>query len=127
MTGKETEVQIRKIYQNVKPELLYDQIRDFTLKQGVVVEEAKLETYSLAGNTSSFVSRGTLTFRMQSRQGGAAKECLRVHIVGSTKGETRVIFDVDEKLFPQEKLSALQSDLDFIFSSYEIKEGGQVF
>ena len=124
MTGKEIEVQIRKTYQNVKPELLYDEIRDFTLKQGTVVGEAKLETYSLPGDTSSFVSRGTLTFR---RQGEPVKECLRVHIVGLAKGETRVIFDVDEKLFPQEKLSALQSDLGFIFSSYEVKEAGRVF
>jgi hypothetical protein len=28
---------------------------------------------------------------------------------------------VDEKLFPQEKLNALQADLDFMFGSYEVK------
>ena len=116
MAGKEIEVQIRKTYQNVKPELLYDEIRDFTLKQGTVVGEAKLETYSLPGDTSSFVSRGTLTFR---RQGEPVKECLRVHIVGSAKGETKAIFDIDEELFPQEKINALQNDLRFILGSYE--------
>jgi len=113
-------VQIRKTYHNVKPELLYDEIKDLTVKQGAVAAEAKLETYMLPGDTSSFVARGTLTFRMKGKPDKQAKECLRVHIVGSAKGETKAIFDVDERLFPPEKLSALQSDLDFVFSSYEI-------
>ena len=51
-------MQIRKTYQNVKPELLYDEVKDLALKQGVVGGEAKLETYTLPGDTSSFVSRG---------------------------------------------------------------------
>jgi len=114
-------MQIRKTYQNINPELLYDEIRDFALKQGTIVEEARLETYSLPGDTSSFVSRGTLIFKIESESGNGGKECLRVHIVGSAKGETRVIFDIDEELFPQEKTSALQNDLNFIFSSYEIE------
>jgi hypothetical protein len=33
------------------------------------------------------------------------------------------MLDADDNLFPQKKLTALQDDLDFIFSSYEIKEG----
>jgi len=37
------------------------------------------------------------------------------------RGETKLMIDVDEKLFPQEKFSALQADLDFIFGSYEVK------
>jgi hypothetical protein len=118
--GKEPKVQIRKTYQNVKPELLYDEIKDLALQQGAVKEEAKLETYALPDDTSSFISRGTLTFRMPDK---LAKECLRVHIVGSAKTETRVIFDIVEALFPQEKLNALLSDLDFIFGSYEIENG----
>jgi hypothetical protein len=40
--------------------------------------------------------------------------------VGSAKGETRVIINVDEELFPLEKLSTLQKDLDFVFNSYEV-------
>ena len=114
-------MEIRKTYQNVKPELLYDEIKDLALKQGAVKEEEKLETYALPDDTSSFVSRGTLTFRMAGKSAKPAKECLRVHIVGSARGETRVIFDIDEECFPQEKLNALQSDLDFIFGSYEIE------
>ncbi len=114
-------MQIRKTYQNIKPELLYDGIKDFTLKPGTVIEAAKLETYALPGDTSSFISRGTLTFRMQGKSGRSAKECLRVHLVGSAKGETRVIFDINEELFSREKINALQNDLNFIFSSYEVE------
>ena len=114
-------MQIRKTYKDVKPELLYDEIRDFTQKQGVVIGEAKLETYSLPTDSSSFISRGTLTFETQGEPGKAKKECLRAHIVGSAKGETKVMLDIDETLFPQEKVSALQDDLDFIFGSYQVK------
>jgi len=114
-------VQIRKTYQNVKPELLYDEVRDFVLKQGAVVDEAKFETYSLPTDSSSFISRGTLTFKIQGESGKVGKECLRAHIVGSAKGETKVMLDIDEKLFPQGKVSALQDDLSFIFGTYEIK------
>lgn len=114
-------MQIKKTYAEVNPGLLYDEIRDFVQKQGVVVDEAKLETYSLASDSSSFISRGTLTFKIDSGSGKAGKECIRAHIVGSAKGETKLILDIDEKLFAQEKVSALQDDLDFIFNSYEIK------
>ena len=114
-------MQIKKTYAGVNPELLYDEVRDFVRKQGVDIEDAKLETYSLASDSSSFISRGTLTFKTGDTSGKATKECLRAHIVGSAKGETKLILDIDEKLFPREKVSVLQDDLDFIFSSYEVK------
>jgi len=115
-------MQIRKTYKEVNPELLYDELRDFILKQGTIIGEAKLETYSLPSDSSSFISRGTLTFKIQGEPSKAEVECLRVHIVGSAKGETKVLLDIDEALFPQEKLSALQADLDFIFGVYEVKK-----
>ena len=114
-------MQIRKTYKEVNPELLYDEIRDFVQKQEVSLGEAKLGTYALPGDSSSFVSRGTLTFKVKGEPGKAEKECLRAHVVGSAKTETKVILDIDEKLFPQEKVAAVQEDLDFIFGSYEIK------
>ena len=114
-------MQIRKTYTNINPELLYDELRDFILKQGAIIGEAKLETYSLPTDSSSFISRGTLTFKFRGEPGKAEKECLRVHIVGSAKGETKVMLDIDEELFPGEKVSALEDDLDFIFGSYEVK------
>jgi hypothetical protein len=114
-------MQIRKTYREVKPELLYDEVRDFVLKQGASVAEAKLETYSMPSDSSSFISRGTLTFNIQAGASKTEKECLRVHIVGSATGETKLMLDINEELFPQEKVSALQKDLDFIFGSYEVK------
>ena len=114
-------MQIRETYQDVKPELLYDEIRDFIQKQGVTIGETKIETYSLPSDSSSSISRGTLTFKIYSEPDKSEKECLRVHIVGSAKGETKLMLDIDEKLFPQEKVSALQDDIDFIFGSYEVK------
>jgi len=114
-------MQIKKTYKEVNPELLYHEIRDFTQKQGAIIGEAKMETYSLPTDSSSFISRGTLIFNIQDKSGTTEKECLRAHIVGSPKGETKLMLDIDEKLFPQQKASALQDDLDFIFGSYEVK------
>jgi len=114
-------MQIRKTYKAVSLELLYDEIRDFVSKQGVLIDETKMETYSSASDSSSFVSRGTLTFKTRGEPDGPQRECLRVHIVGSAKGETKVMLDMDEELFPQEKVAALQDDIDFIFGSYEVK------
>ena len=113
-------MQIRKSYQEINPELLYAEIRDFTLKQGVVLSEEKMETYALPNDTSSFITRGTLIFRPPD-ESTKARECLRAHVVGSTKTETKVMLDSDDKLFSPEKLSALQEDLDFIFESHEVK------
>jgi hypothetical protein len=114
-------MQIKKTYMEVNPELLYAEIRDFTLKQGVSLGETKLETYTMPDQSASFISRGTLTFTTRDNLGKADKECLRAHVVGSARDETKLMLDVDEKLFPQEKVTALQNDLDFIFGSYEIK------
>ena len=112
-------MQIRKTYQDLKPELLYDEVRDFTLKQGTFIGETKFETYSLPSDSSSFISRGTLTFKIKGKPGETEKECVRAHIVGSARGETKLMLDIDENLFPQQKVSALQEDLNFIFASYE--------
>lgn len=110
-------MQVRKTYRGIKPELLYDEVRDFVVKQGAVVVESRLETYSLPEDSSSFISRGTLSFRF-SPDGG---ECLRAHIVGQAREETKLMLDIDEALFPAAKVTGLESDLDFIFGSYEAK------
>ena len=108
-------MQIKKTYTEVSPELLYAEIRDFALKQGATLGENKLETYTIPDESASFVTRATITFTVKE------KECLRAHIVGMARGETKLMVDADEKLFPPEKISALQADLDFIFASYEVK------
>ena len=112
-------MQIRKTYNQINPELLLDELKDFAQKQGVVLGETKSETYSLPSDSSSFITRGTLTFKTEGEPGKTARECLRAHIVGTAKGETKLMLDVDETLFPSDKISALQADLDFFFDSYE--------
>jgi hypothetical protein len=112
-------MQIRKTYREINPELLLRELQDFTLKQGAVLDQSKVETYSLPSDSSSFITRGTLTFKTPDRNG---RESLRAHLVGSARGETRLMLDVDEALLPPEKLTALQADLDFIFGPSEIKE-----
>lgn len=108
-------MQIRKTYKGVNPELLYAEVRDFVPMQGASLDEQKMETYALPNDTSSFITRGTLTFTIQ------GQECLRAHVVGSIKTETKVMLDINEGLFPAEKVKALQEDLDFVFGSYEVK------
>jgi hypothetical protein len=115
-------MELKKTYHDVNPELLYDEIKDFALNQGVTLGENKLETYSVAGDSSSFITRGNLTFKTRGGADKKGKECLRVHIVGSSKGETRVMIDADEKLFPTEKMNALQEDLDYFFTPYELTD-----
>ncbi len=113
-------MQIRKTYRDVNPELSFDELRDFVRKQGAIIDEAKLETYSLPGGSAHIV-RGTLIFKVPGEAGRTDKQYLRAHIVGSAVGETKVMLDIDEALFPQEKVTAIQEDLDFIFGSYEVK------
>jgi len=102
----------------VNPELLYAEIRDFALKQGVNLGESLMETYTLPDQSADFISRGTLTFKCRNEE----KACLQAHVVGSGRRETKLIFDIDESLFPKDKTTALQSDIDFIFGEYEVKE-----
>jgi hypothetical protein len=113
-------MQIKKTYKEVNPELLFKEIREFTEKQGVTLDESELETYSLPNDSSSFITRATLTFNVKN-ESGSEIECIRAHIVGSARSETKLMLDINEKLFPQQKIEALQNDLDFILSSYEVK------
>ena len=114
-------MQIRKTYQGINPGLLFDEVKDFVQKQGTTIGEAKLENYSMPGDSSSFIARGTLTFKTIGEPDKTGKECLRAHVIGSTKNEVKLMLDIDEKLFPQEKVTALRDDLDFILGSYEKK------
>ena len=114
-------MKIRKTYKEVNPELLFAEIKDFALKQGASIGDAKLETYTLPDESAAFVSRGTMNFKVKGAADKAGKECIRAHVVGSVRTETKMMLDIDEKLFPQEKISALMEDLDFIFRSYEVE------
>ena len=109
-------MQIKKIYRNIKPELLFDELKDLIAKQGATVAEAKMGTYSLPDDSSSFISRGTLAFKMPAKPD---TECIHGYIVGSARGETKLMLDIDGNLFPQGKVDSLQADLEFMLGSYE--------
>ncbi|MDD4860135.1 MAG: hypothetical protein PHR56_08055 [Dehalococcoidales bacterium] len=108
-------MQIRKTYKEVNPELLSAEIKDFIIRQGASPGESKLETYTLPDESANFISRSTMTFKTQ------GEPAVRIHIVGSVRTETKVMLDVEDKLFPKDKIDALMTDLDFMFGSYEIK------
>ena len=39
--------------------------------------------------------------------------------MGMEKGETKLMLDINDEIFSDEKVVSLQDDLDFIFESYE--------
>jgi hypothetical protein len=109
-------MQIRKTYRDIHPTLLFDEIREFVLRQGVTLGQNKMETYSIPSDSSNFIFRGTLTFNVK------GKEALRAHFTGTDKGETKLMLDSEDTLFPKEKVAALEDDLDFMLGAYEPKE-----
>jgi hypothetical protein len=112
-------IQIKKTYRGLNPGMLCDEVQGLLQKQGIMAVETESQTYGLpSGDTQS---RTTLALKIQAEQEANQKECGRAHILGSPLGETKMLLDIDETLFPQEKLSAFQNDLDFILGSYEIK------
>jgi hypothetical protein len=108
-------MQIRKTYQGINPALLYDEIKDFVRKQGIKLDQDKLETYSMPSDSSTFVYRGTLTFNVQ------GKEAVRAHIIGIDKNETKLILDSNDELFSSQKISSLEDELNFMLGSFEPK------
>lgn len=109
-------MQIRKTYQNLKPDLLFNEIKDFGIKQGTTLGENRLETMALSTDSTGFISRGTLVFLNSS-----GKQSIRAHLVGVAAGETKLMIDTDDSVFPPEKTKSLMDDIDFIFFSYEVK------
>ena len=114
-------MQIKKKYRDIRPELLFDELKDLIVKQGAVEDQSKMETYSLPDDSSSFISRGTLTFKIKAEPDKQVKEFIRGHIIGSARGETKLLLDIDDSIFTKDKVDSLQNDLDFILGSYEIK------
>jgi hypothetical protein len=112
-------IQIKKTYRGLNPGMLCDEVQGLLQKRGIIAVETESQTYGLpSGDTQSHT---TLALKTQAEQEQNQRECGKAHILGSPQGETKMLLDVDETLFPQEKLSAFQGDLDFILGSYEIK------
>jgi len=108
-------MQIRKTYKDINPALLYDEIKEFVRKQGVTIDQDKLETYSIPGDSSTYIYRGTLAFKIQ------GKEALRAHIIGVEKSETKLMLDTNDDLFPSQKITALEDELNFMMGAFEPK------
>jgi hypothetical protein len=108
-------MQVRKTYKGLNPTLLYDELREIVTRYGLELTQNKLETYSIPGNSSSFVYRGSLGFSLEE------KECLRINLIGEDKLETRLLIDSDEGLLSDEKTSAITNELDFMLGKYEVK------
>jgi hypothetical protein len=108
-------MQIRKTYRDINPTVLFDEIKEFVLRQGVVLDQNKLETYSNPSDSSNFMYRGTLTFTIQGREG------LRVHLIGVDKAETKLALDSDDSLYPTKKVEELEEDLKFMLGPFEAK------
>jgi hypothetical protein len=112
-------IQIKKSYRGLNTGMLYDEVQGLLQKHGIMAVETESQTYGLpSGDTQS---RTTLALKTQADQEKDQKECGSVRILGSPQGEIKMLLDIDEAIFPQEKLSAFQNNLDFIFGSYEIK------
>jgi len=112
-------IQIKKTYRDINPEMLYDEVRSLVQKQGIAVEDAKSQTYGLASGATQ--SRVSLTLRAEGKGGKGEGDCGSIHILGSPEDETKMLLDLDENLFPEERIAAFQADLDFILGSYEVK------
>ncbi|MCK4387773.1 MAG: hypothetical protein KAW00_03280 [Dehalococcoidia bacterium] len=106
-------VQIKKTYSGINPEMLRDEIRDLLQKRGIMVEEAKVQTYALPSGSTQ--SRVTMVFK------AGEEECGSAEIIDLPGGETKLMVDLDERLLSREGISSLQKDLDFILGSYEVK------
>ena len=50
-----------------------------------------MEVYPVLGDSPIFISRGTMVFKV------GEKEYIKIHIVGSIKGETKLERGVDDK------------------------------
>ena len=109
----------KKTYTGINFEMLYDEVRGLIQRQGIVVGETELQTYPLPSGSTQ--SRVVLTFKTQAEREEDQKSCGRAHIVESPGGETKLILEIDESLFSQEKISAFQEELDFVLGSYEVK------
>ncbi len=108
-------MQIKKSYQEINPNLLYDEIKEYVQNQGLTLDLNKMETYSIPSDSSTFTYRGTLTFKVKGTEG------LRAHIIGMDKRETKLIMDSNDQLYAPEKMNALAADLEFMLGAYEPK------
>ena len=109
-------MQIRKTYKEINPTLLFNEIKEFVQRQGITLDQDKLETYSIPTDSSNFIYRGILTFNIQGREG------LRANMIGVERRITKLVLESNDELFAKAKLSELEDDLNFMLGPFEPKE-----
>ena len=51
-------MQIKKTFKEINPTLLYDEVKEFVMRQGLTLDQNKLETYSMPSDSSTFIYTG---------------------------------------------------------------------
>ena len=51
-------MQIKKTYKEINPTLLYDEVKEFVMRQGLTLDQNKLETYSMPSDSSTLYIQG---------------------------------------------------------------------
>ncbi len=46
---------------------------------------------------------------------------MHVHLIGSARTDVKLIIDINEQIFSEDKINALKEAIDFVFASYEKK------
>lgn len=107
-------MQLKKTYRKLNPDMLFDEIRDLLARHGLSAPDARMQTYSIgSGATQSRVTGPVFTTEK--------KECGTVHILGSTGNEVRMTITVDDHVVPDDTISSLREDIDFMLGSYEVR------
>ncbi len=107
-------VQMKKTYRGINPEMLHDEMRDIVAQHGLKAAKANQQTYSV----SSGATQSRVTVPLQTSEG---EECGSIHILGSANGDARMTLHLNDGLIPSDVVKALESDISFMFGSYEVR------
>lgn len=106
--------QIRKTYRGLNPEMLYDLMRDLMSKRGIEAVHASIQTYSV----SSGATQSRVAVPLKASDG---RTCGSLSILAAANSDTRMALELDDAVIAPDAVAELQSDIDFMLGSYEVK------
>ena len=109
-------MEYRKIYSRLKPELLFDTLKDLITKHGGHLESASSDNYSVTDSSSDFIFKGTMVF---SRVKNSSAACASVYVMGSERKDSRVILDIEAGAFGESAIKCLLDEVNFLLGEYE--------
>ncbi|AQY73055.1 hypothetical protein B1772_02945 [Dehalococcoides mccartyi] len=109
-------MEYRKTYSWIKPELLFDTLKDLITKQGGHLVSSSSDNYSVMDSSSDFIFKGTMAFS-QSQNGSPA--CASVYVMGSERKDSRVILDIEAGAFGESAIKCLLDEVNFLLGEYE--------